>query len=132
MSVCFSTWAYLLPEHDRYIYIYIYSLEFLYSSRSTCFDDFDVGPMILYCFLCSPHFVEMPVARPGQWQGPSNFVEIALCPSTICRGTTVRPHEANFKGLFSFLSAVLHFPKVSLSVFLFHPDSIFQLASLHP
>ena len=69
----------MLPEHDRY------NLEFLYSSIITCFD---VGPVILYCFLCSPHFVEMPVAR------PIHFVGKTLCPSTICRGTT----PPNFKG----------------------------------
>ena len=72
MRLGFSTWA-CAPEHDRY------NLDFLYSSRITCFD---VCPVILYCFLCAPHFIEMPVTR------PIHFVEKTLCPSTICRGTT--------------------------------------------
>ena len=58
MSVCIVIvyvfpHGHVLPEHD------LYSLEFLYCQESPV----DVGPVILYFFLCSPHFVEMPVAR---------------------------------------------------------------------
>ena len=77
----------MLPEHDRY------NLDFLYSSRITCFD---VCPVILYCFLCAPHFIEMPVTR------PIHFVEKTLCPSTICRGTT--PPGFFSRGIFFTIS----------------------------
>ena len=70
----------VLPEHDRY------NLEFLYSSRITCFC---ICPVILYCFLCALHFVEMLSSR------PTHFVEKDSVP---LRFVGARPLQGNFKG----------------------------------
>ena len=99
----------MLPEHDRY------NLEFLYSSRITCFD---VGPVILYCFLCSPHFVEMPVAR------PIHFVDKHCSPLQF---VGVRPHQGDFKGdysiyyiLYIYILCILYIIYFISYIYLYH------------
>ena len=68
------------PEHDRY------DIKFLSSSRITCLCR---CPVILYCFLCALHFVEMPSSR------PTHFVEKNSVPLQF---GGARPHQGNFKG----------------------------------
>ena len=63
--------------------------EFSINQGSTVFD---LGPVFLCWFLCSPHLVEIPVAR------PVHFVEKTLCPSTICMGTTPPREFQGFQG----------------------------------
>ena len=82
----FTKWAFVFihghvpPEHDRY------NIKFLSSSRITCLCR---CPVILYCFLCALHFVEMPSSR------PTHFVEKNSVPLQF---GGARPHQGNFKG----------------------------------